>query len=207
MTRFPPRLASKVALRRSAERPSASNNFLTSDSTVASAMRMCSVAAYWSPSSPARVSAVASTRTKGPESCGCVTELPCEEGSLLIAASAPASSRAGSPPADSISAATVLSGGSSSPRSRCAGSALGLPLVSACRMAAVTASRLLVVSFSVFMGTPEDQISKLSLLHSTQFPDGLFPLDLRQGVNAAFGVEWTSPPTERKFHEQRNLHH
>ena len=44
----------------------------------------------------------------------------------------------------------MLSGTMSRPWSRWAGSALGLPLVRACRTAEVTASRLLVVSFSVF---------------------------------------------------------
>ena len=50
-----------------------------------------------------------------------------------------------------INGAAVFPGSSSSAFSRCDGSALGLPWVSAVRNAVETASRLLVVSFSVFM--------------------------------------------------------
>ena len=80
---------------------------------------------------------------------GWVTDDPWAEGSFVIAPRAAASTTLGSAPTAASSGATGLSGTSSRACSRCTGSALGLPLVSAVRIAADTASRLRVVSFSV----------------------------------------------------------
>ncbi len=105
-----------------------------------------------SPSCWARVSASASTRARPPEIPGWLTEEPWAEGSLVMAPRAAASTTAGSAPAAVSSGATGFSGTSSSACSRCTGSALGLPLVRAVRIAADTASRLRVVNFSVSIG-------------------------------------------------------
>ncbi len=151
VTRLPPRDASKASFSASASTPCFVSRVSASDGTVASAIRRCSVATKLSPSASARVSACARTRASGPLIPGWLTELPLVAGSFLMAATAAASTAAGSEPTASSSAPTVLSGVSRSPWSRCTGSALGFPLVRAWRTAAVTASRDLVVSLSVFM--------------------------------------------------------
>ena len=151
VTRLPPREASKAFVSASGVAPALSRMVLAAEGIIASAISRCSVATKLSPISSARVSAWARTRASGPLMAGWLTELPEVEGSLSMAWTAALSTTAGSAPTASSSAPTVLSGVSSSPCSRCSGSVLGFPFVRAWRTAAVTASRDLVVSLSVFM--------------------------------------------------------
>jgi hypothetical protein len=112
------------------------------------------VATYASPICSARFSASASTRASEPDTAGWLTDDPLAVGSLAIAPRAAASTTLGSAPTAWISGATVLPGTISSACSKWAGSAFGLPAVSALRSAAETASRLLVVSLLVSMRGP-----------------------------------------------------
>ena len=158
VTRLPPRASSNTLVSFSGAAPARVRMARAWESTEARAISRCSVATNWSPSCSAKVSAVASTRAKAPEIVGWVTELPVLDGCLEMASTAWASTAAGSAPTAVSRCPTVLSGVSRSPCSRCTGSADGLPAVRACRTAAVTASRLLVVSFSVFTSPPESEL-------------------------------------------------
>ena len=158
VTRLPPRASSNTLVSFSGAAPARVRMARAWESTEARAISRCSVATNWSPSCSAKVSAVASTRAKAPEIVGWVTELPVLDGCLEMSSVARASTAAGSAPTAVSRCPTVLSGVSRRPCSRCTGSADGLPAVRACRTAAVTASRLLVVSFSVFTSPPESEL-------------------------------------------------
>ena len=167
--RLSPRESLNAFSRAAVVTPFDARMFFASESTSARAMSRCSVLTNWSPSLSARVSASASTLASAPDSCGCATEEPELLGSLSMAAEAAPSTRAASAPTAFSSGATELSGTMSIACSRCTGSAVGLPLVRASLTAAVTASRLIVVSFSV------------SISPSSQFPGSAAPGPQRPG--------------------------
>ena len=93
----------------------------------------------------ARFCASAITRARAPESCGWATDAPELDGRARMAVVATASTRCGSMPRPATRGPTVLSGMVRRAWRRCEGSTDGFPWANACRVAAVTASRLIVV--------------------------------------------------------------
>jgi len=151
VTRLLPRASLNALARASVFTPRSVRILRASVWTADRAISRCSVATNWSPNCSARVSASARTRAIPPDIDGWLTEDPWADGSLVIAPRAAASTTCGSTPIEDSSGPTVLSGTISRACSRCTGSAYGLPLVSAVRSAAETASRDLAVSLAVSM--------------------------------------------------------